>query len=199
MTPRLETERLVLRSFAPGDVESFAGFYASEASRFVGGPENGVATWRRIASYAGCWMLRGYGKFVVEEKASGRAVGIVGPWFPDGWPEPEIGWTILPEFEGRGYATEAAARAIAFAYDELGWTTAMSAIFPGNERSFRLAGRLGARYDGSAEIKPYGALEIYRHLPAAEFKAQLARLQSRTPDRASRGGDGPWHEQARAG
>jgi len=175
--PVLETERLVLRGFQPGDVETFAGFYASEASRFVGGPEDRVSTWRRISSYAGCWALRGYGKFVVEEKDNGRVVGIVGPWYPEGWPEPEIGWTILPEFEGRGYATEAAGRAIAFAYDELGWTTAMSAIFPGNARSSRLAERLGAKHDGSAEIRPYGTLEIWRHLPASQLGAHLARLQ----------------------
>lgn len=177
MTPRLETERLVLRAFAPGDVEQFTGFYASDASRFVGGPEDRIATWRRMASYAGCWMLRGYGKFIVEEKASGRAVGIVGPWYPEGWPEPEIGWTVLPEFEGRGYATEAARRAILFAYDELGWTTAMSAVFPGNTRSFRLAERLGAQHEGSEEIKPYGMLEIYRHLPPREFRARCKGTQ----------------------
>ena len=175
--PRLETERLVLRGFAPGDVERFAGFYASEAARFVGGPEERVATWRRIAGYAGCWMLRGYGKFVVEEKAGGAVVGIVGPWYPEGWPEPEIGWTLLPEFQGRGYAAEAATRALSYAYDELGWTTAISAIFPGNERSFRLAERLAARHDGAIEIKPYGMLEIYRHLSPADFRAHHARLQ----------------------
>jgi RimJ/RimL family protein N-acetyltransferase len=177
MTPTLETERLILRGFRPDDVDSFAGFYASEASRFVGGPEDRFNTWRRLASYAGCWSLRGYGKFVVEEKASGSAVGIVGPWYPEGWPEPEIGWTVLPAFEGRGYATEAAARAITFAYDELGWTTAMSAVFPGNERSFRLAERLGAKREGAAEVKPYGMLEIFRHLPAPQLRAHLARLQ----------------------
>ncbi len=121
-------------------------------------------------------MLRGYGKFVVEEKASGRTVGIVGPWYPEGWPEPEIGWTMLPEFQGRGYASEAATRAIAFAYDELGWTTAISAIFPGNDRSFRLADRLGARNEGSTEIKPYGDLEIYRHLAPREFRARFGSL-----------------------
>jgi RimJ/RimL family protein N-acetyltransferase len=176
MTPRLETERLAMRGFAPGDVESFAGFYASEASRFVGGPEDRVATWKRIAAYAGSWMLRGYGKFVVEEKASGRTVGIVGPNYPEGWPEPEIGWTVLPEFQGRGYAGEAAKRALAFAYDQLGWTTAMSAIFPGNERSFKLAERLGAQHEGAKEVKPYGLLEVYRHLPPAEFRANYARM-----------------------
>lgn len=177
MIPTLETPRLTLRGFAPGDVEAFAGFYASEASRFVGGPEDLVSTWKRIAAYAGCWSLRGYGKFVAVEKASGRPVGIFGPSFPGGWPEPEIGWTVLPEFEGRGYAAEAAMRTIVFAYDELGWSTAMSAIFPGNERSFRLAARLGARPDGSAEIEPLGTLDIWRHLPPAEFRKQIARTQ----------------------
>lgn len=176
MIPRLETGRLVLRPFAPGDVESFADFYASEASRFVGGPEDRVSTWRRLASYAGCWMLRGYGKFVVEDKSTGRPIGIVGPTYPEGWPEPEIGWTILPEFQGRGYAREAAQRAIAFAYGELGWATAISAIFPGNQQSFRLAERLGARHEGSAEIRPYGALEIYRHLPPREFRTRFGEL-----------------------
>ena len=165
-----------MRGFEPGDFEAFAGFYTSDASRFVGGPQDRVAAWRRVASYAGCWPLRGFGKFLVVDKASGRAAGIVGPWYPEGWPEPEIGWTILPEFQGRGYATEASARAIAFAYDELGWTTAMSAIFPGNEPSFRLAARLGAHREGTAEMKPYGMLEIWRHLPAAEFRAHLGRL-----------------------
>lgn len=176
MIPTLETSRLTMRGFRPGDVETFAAFYASEASRFVGGPEDGVATWKRIASYAGCWALRGYGKFVVDEKASGRTVGIVGPTYPEGWPEPEIGWTVLPEFEGRGYAAEAAARAISFAYDDLGWTTVMSAIFPGNERSCKLAGRLGARHEGAVEVKPYGMLDIWRHLPPADFRAHLGRL-----------------------
>ncbi|MGL4490352.1 MAG: GNAT family N-acetyltransferase [Rhizobiaceae bacterium] len=177
MTPVLETTRLVMRGFQPGDVEHFTGFYASDASHFVGGPEELYATWRRIAAYAGCWALRGYGKFVVEEKTNGSVIGIVGPSFPEGWPEPEIGYTILPEFEGQGYATEAVARALAYVYDDLGWTTAMSAIFVGNERSYRLAERLGAHREGSAEVKPYGVLEIYRHLPPAEFRAHVARLQ----------------------
>ncbi|MCR5857166.1 GNAT family N-acetyltransferase [Mesorhizobium sp. J428] len=178
MIPTLETPRLTLRGFTPGDVEAFAGFYASEASRFVGGPEDLVSTWKRIAAYAGCWSLRGYGKFVVVERMSGQTVGIVGPTFPEGWPEPEIGWTVLPEFEGRGYAAEAAIRAITFAYDELGWTTAMSAIFPGNNRSFRLAERLGASHEGAVEVKPHGMLEIWRHLPPADFRAHSARMPS---------------------
>jgi RimJ/RimL family protein N-acetyltransferase len=174
--PVLETERLILRGFQPGDFEPFADFYASEASHFVGGPQERPLAWRRVASYAGGWALCGFGKFLVQEKASGRAVGIVGPWYPDGWPEPEIGWTILPEFQRRGYAMEAALCSLNYAYDKLGWATAMSAIFPGNEPSIKMAERLGAKRDGSFEFKPYGMLELWRHLAPAEFRAHAGRL-----------------------
>lgn len=177
MIPTLETGRLVLRAMKAEDFEPFAAFYASEAARFVGGPEDRVATWRRMAAYAGSWTLRGYGKFVVEEKQTGRPVGMAGPWYPEDWPEPELSWTFLPEFQGRGYATEAAARSLAFAYDELGWTTAISAIAQGNDRSVRLAERLGARHEGATEVGSFGALEIWRHLPLADFRAYLARMQ----------------------
>lgn len=177
MTPTLETERLVLRAMKSEDFEPFAAFYASDAARFVGGPEDRVATWRRMATYAGSWTLRGYGKFVVEDKQTGRPAGMAGPWYPEDWPEPELSWTFLPEFQGRGYATEAAARSLAFAYDELGWTTAISAIAPGNARSVRLAERLGAHREGAAQVGSFGALEIYRHLPPDDFRAHLARLQ----------------------
>jgi RimJ/RimL family protein N-acetyltransferase len=177
MIPILETPRLILRAFDTSDFETFVPFYASEASRFVGGPDKRSATWRRMAGYAGCWQLRGYGKFVVEEKATKQAVGIVGPWFPEGWPEPEIGWTVLPEFQGRGYAFEASVRALMFAYDDLGWQTAMSAIFPDNHPSFRVAARLGAQREGSFELKPYGMLEVYRHLSPSEFHSHLGTLQ----------------------
>lgn len=177
MIPTLETERLVLRAMKAEDFEPFAAFYATEAARFVGGPEDRIATWRRMAAYAGSWTLRGYGKFVVEEKQTARPAGMAGPWFPEDWPEPELSWTFLPEFQGRGYATEAAARSLAFAYDELGWTTAISAIAPGNHRSIRLAERLGAHREGSTEVDSVGALDIYRHLPPSDFRAHLARMQ----------------------
>src|SRR5690242_10446206 len=59
---------------------------------------------RNSAIMAGHWVLLGFGMFVVEEKASGKFVGRVGPFFPPGWAGFEVGWGIAKEFRGKGYA-----------------------------------------------------------------------------------------------
>ena len=68
--PRLETERLVLRGPAMGDVKPWLDFVNSRRAEFVGGPDLGIAKgWRGFAHVAGMWMLRGYGSFVFASKS----------------------------------------------------------------------------------------------------------------------------------
>ncbi len=167
--PVLETERLILRAFEQRDFKPFAAFYATEASQFVGGPMDEALAWRKLSGYAGSWILRGFGKFALEEKQSGKFVGLVGPWFPEGWPEPEISWTVVQDFQGKGFAKEAATRALRFVYEELGWETACSCIDADNTPSIRLAESLGADCEGETEIRPFGPALLYRHKSPAEF------------------------------
>lgn len=161
--PTLETERLFLRAFREEDFESEADFFASERSRFVGGPLPRHQVWRAVAGMIGHWHLRGFGFWALEEKATGRYLGRVGLWAPDGWPEPEIGWSLQEHAEGRGIAREAAEVARAYAYDSLGWTTAISLIVVGNDRSEALAQRLGAHLEGPFLHPVHGAMNVWRH------------------------------------
>ena len=78
--PTLHTERLTLRPLALSDFETLAAFYESDRSRYVGGPKRPDETWRTLASEIGHWTLRGYGRFGVDETATGKFVGMVGPW-----------------------------------------------------------------------------------------------------------------------
>jgi RimJ/RimL family protein N-acetyltransferase len=161
--PVLETERLRLWEWREEDFPAFADFWADETrARFVGGTCTREDAWRRMATYAGHWMLRGYGEWAIEEKASRCFAGYCGPWNPEGWPEREISWGLVKAFHGRGYATEAARRARDFAYRELGWPTAVSYIAAENIPSQRVAGRLGASFERSIELRgsPVG---VYRH------------------------------------
>ncbi|MDR0810444.1 MAG: GNAT family N-acetyltransferase [Gemmobacter sp.] len=163
-TPVLETERLILRAPVTEDFEPFAACMASDRAVPLGGPLSRVLAWRSFGHLTGHWIHRGYGMFVLVERASGAAIGMSGPWFPEGWPEPEIGWTIwVAEAEGKGYAAEAALAARAYAYDALGWPTAISLIVPGNTRSEALARRMGCVWERSFVYEQYGECGIWRH------------------------------------
>lgn len=167
--PTLETERLILRAPSEADLEAEAEFFASDASRFVGGPLRRDETWRSIAMLLGHWALRGFGFWGVEEKDTATYVGRVGLWFPEGWPEPEIGWTLMNHATGKGFATEAALAARAYAYDVLGWKTAISLIDPDNHPSKAVAKRLGAKFDHHYEHPKFGTTEIWRHAAPSDL------------------------------
>jgi RimJ/RimL family protein N-acetyltransferase len=161
--PTLETDRLFLRALRDGDFEEEVRFFATARSETVGGPLARDQVWRAVAGMIGHWALRGFGFWALEEKSSGRYLGRVGLWAPDGWPEPELGWTLMAHAEGNGFAREAALAARAYAYDTLGWTTAISLIQVGNLRSEALARKLGATPDGEFLHPIVGALNIWRH------------------------------------
>ena len=44
--------------------------------------------------WLGDWHIRGYGYFTIETK-SGDIAGISGIWYPETWPEPEVGYVVL--------------------------------------------------------------------------------------------------------
>ena len=153
--PTLETERLILRPPAPEDFDAWAEFMAdAEAARFIGGQQPRSAAWRGFCSMAGAWAMFGFGMFSVVEKSTGRWVGRLGPWRPDGWPGTEVGWGIVREAWGKGYATEGAAASMDWAFDHLGWTDIIHCIDPENTASQRVAQRLGSAKLGPARMPP---------------------------------------------
>lgn len=164
-TPVLHTARLTLRAPQNRDWEPFAAFLTGDRAVFVGGPVTRERAWRAFGHFVGHWVLRGYGTFILTEKDSDLAIGMAGHWFPEDWPEQEIGWTVYSEaYQGKGYAFEAARAVRDHAFGALGWKTAVSYIDPANTRSIALAERLGARLDPTAATSALaeGAL-VYRH------------------------------------
>ncbi|MEM7498434.1 MAG: GNAT family N-acetyltransferase [Pseudomonadota bacterium] len=172
--PTIETERLVLRAPADADYAAWLAFNETARTEFVGGREAPNAVWRGLAAYLGHWALRGYGMWAVDLKETSEFCGNVGAWNPQGWPEPEIGWTLLAAAEGRGIAREAALAARAFAYGTLGWTTAISLIDPANTRSIALAERLGARREADFVHDEYGTMGVWRHPGPDEVAEEVA-------------------------
>ena len=151
--PTIETERLILRGQRPEDTEALmAAFADDDYSRFITREGRGLSreqAWRPIALVPGHWAVSGYGQWVVEERASGLPVGRLGPWHPAGWPDFEIGWSIFPGHQGKGYATEGSAAAFVWVHETLGRDHVIHLIDPENGASERVARALGAEKTGT--------------------------------------------------
>ncbi|MEM9098831.1 MAG: GNAT family N-acetyltransferase [Pseudomonadota bacterium] len=164
MAEMLETERLRLIPLGPEHVEPHVAYLSSERSHYVGGNKPRDDAWRTVAMLTGHWVLRGCGPWALIQKATSEMVGLVGPWYPEGWPEREMSWSVYAKVEGKGYAREAAIAAREHAYNVLGWDTAVSYIDPENTRSIALAERLGCQLDPKAAAPEKGApILVYRH------------------------------------
>jgi RimJ/RimL family protein N-acetyltransferase len=145
--PTLHTERLTLRPFEDSDLDAYAAIVTSEEVRLALHLPDAFSrsdAWRGMALWRGQWALRGTGHWAVVEIETGQLVGRAGLNRPElaGWPGIEVGWTIDPRHWGRGFATEAGARSIEYAFDEIGAAEVFSLILAENSRSAAVATRL---------------------------------------------------------
>jgi len=146
----------------PDDAEPLVEVISdAETMRYIGDGSTGdlAAAERTIGKWLTRWEESGIGQCVVERREDGRFVGRAGflVWDPGTWTpapegETEIGWTIVRSLWGNGYATEAA-----LALRD--WTDRrrlISLIQHGNERSVRVAEKLGERYERDVEVMGVG-------------------------------------------
>jgi RimJ/RimL family protein N-acetyltransferase len=176
--PTLETERLIMRPPRAEDFEPWAAFAADPAvTEFIGGPQSRAMAWRNICTIAGAWMINGFSMFSVIEKASGRWVGRLGPWRPEGWPGADVACALVRDVWNKGYAVEGMTAAIDWVFDTVGWTAIRYTPDPGNVRAKKLIARLGARSLGERRVLPEpfnSPVEIWS-LTREEWRARPGR------------------------
>jgi RimJ/RimL family protein N-acetyltransferase len=162
----LRTPRLVLRDWDEADLAAYFDLYSRwEVARWLGSQPRRALTdldqaraalgrWQAVAATltapSGLWAM-------VPE------TGIARPGGP-GWPvgtvlllplrdeagptdEVEVGWHLHPDYQGRGFATEAAAALLAAAA-KAGMSRVLALTDPGNRASQAVAGRLGMADEG---------------------------------------------------
>jgi RimJ/RimL family protein N-acetyltransferase len=154
--PTVETERLLLRGFRAEDVDGlFALAQDPLIAEYVtyGNAPLREACWRSIGLWIGHWVLRGFGMWAVEERASGTFIGRIGIWQPEGWPGVEVGWLLGRDWWGKGYATEAARASLDWGFANLDVPELVSLIQPSNVASIAVAERIGERYRGMVPFR----------------------------------------------
>jgi RimJ/RimL family protein N-acetyltransferase len=152
MSIALESERLRMTQVVEADWPLFHRLHtADEIMRYVSDPlpeaeirerfDMRLQPWTREAPHWLCLAIR--------EKDSGAAVGVTGlraEWTP--FQQAEVGFLLLREFQGRGYAGESLASLTAFAFGACGFHKLKAIVTAGNEPSCKVLERAGFRREG---------------------------------------------------
>ncbi|MCK2220597.1 GNAT family N-acetyltransferase [Actinomadura sp. ATCC 31491] len=153
----METERLILRRWRAEDREPFAAMNADpEVMEHFPAPltrEESDLLVDRIEQH---FDERGYSLWALEVIGTGEFVGFTGlsyqtfdaPFLP----AVEIGWRLARPAWGHGYATEAARRVVAFAFEEAGLDDLISMTAASNLRSQAVMRRLGMTRDPAEDF-----------------------------------------------
>ncbi|MEU3525851.1 GNAT family N-acetyltransferase [Streptomyces sp. NPDC038707] len=151
-TVTLETPRLVLRRWREEDVAPMAAIHADpEVMRWIrdGSVRDEQQTRDGIQAWEREWEAQGFGLFAVEIRSTGELAGFTGlsvPRFlPEVLPAVEVGWRLGRPHWGQGLATEAAAAAVRFGFEERGLERIVSIAQVGNDASERIMTKLGMR------------------------------------------------------
>jgi RimJ/RimL family protein N-acetyltransferase len=151
LAPTLETQRLVLR---PHHAEDFADCVAMwrdpQVVRYTIGSESSPErTWQRLLTYHGLWSLFGFGYWAVQRKSDGRYIGELGfadfhrQFSPSIDGMPEIGWALITQAHGQGFASEALQTVVAWGDRNIKNARTVCIIHRDNAASIRLARKLG--------------------------------------------------------
>jgi RimJ/RimL family protein N-acetyltransferase len=152
---------LLLRQFREDDFEAYLRIVSDpEVGRYLGGGDAPTReeAWRHMAMVAGIWTIRGYGPWAVALRTTDELVGRAGVWFPEGWPDIEVGWVFGREHWGSGFATEAGGEGLRQAFACLGVAHVTSLIHPENVASLRVAERLGGHVEKTEEFRGHEVL-----------------------------------------
>ena len=142
----IESERLLLRAFAPDDAAAMLAVYGDEeVMRYIPGgalPDE-RAVRAELGRHARELAERGFAFLAVVERESGRVVGDAGFGVFDPTGDLELGYTLARETWGRGYATEAGRACLQAAFRDLDPGRVVAVVDVRNEPSARVCEKLG--------------------------------------------------------
>jgi RimJ/RimL family protein N-acetyltransferase len=162
---RLETERLVIRSFEERDAEPWIAMVTDADFRRHLPPEpppSREAFEAMIERRRAMERERGHAMWAVDTKDQRAFVGQCGLWLVEGTgPEVELAYHFTPASWNLGYATEAARAVLAYAFGPVGLERVIAFVAPENVASCRVAEKAGMRFEGHATAYDIEGLRKY--------------------------------------
>jgi RimJ/RimL family protein N-acetyltransferase len=166
MSTRIETSRLVIRTFEPRDAEAWIAMVNDPAvNRFLPpGPEVTMETFQEVLERRHAMEHEiGYAMWAVDDKATGTFVGQCGirPVEEDAGPEIDLAYHYTRASWNKGYGTEAVIAVLAHGLGPVGLDRIMAVAVPENTGSWRVMEKAGMRYEGLVDYYGLEGLKKY--------------------------------------
>jgi [ribosomal protein S5]-alanine N-acetyltransferase len=153
----LETDRLELRWLTVDDDDFILRLLNEPAWKLHIG-DFGVRTLEDARRYLekgpiAMYERRGFGLYLVELKATGEPIGICGLIKREALEDVDLGYALLEEFRGKGYAHESAASVLELGRRTFGLARIAAISSKDNQSSAKLLAKLGFRFERPARLK----------------------------------------------
>ena len=165
----ITTPRTQLRSWEEADRDAFAAMHADpEVMQDYGGPISRSESDTKFDRYVAACRQHGFCRWAIENP-EGRFLGYAGI-MPSRLDHPigshiELGWRLMRQAWGHGYATEAARAALDDAFARIGFAEIVAYTAPDNSRSQAVMNRLLLRRDPSRDFTAdYAGIKAWRGL-----------------------------------
>jgi [ribosomal protein S5]-alanine N-acetyltransferase len=145
----LRTSRLVLTPLAYADLDDLVRMYLdTQTMATLGGTRTPDQTAQYLQTHLDHWDEHGFGFWAARDLATGQFAGRGGlrRLLVEGTPVIEVGYGFLPEYWGRGLATELARESVRVAFEELHMPTLACFTLPTNLASRRVMEKVGFQY-----------------------------------------------------
>ena len=144
-TARLTTEPLLTKHFD----EAYALHQAPAVMATLGGLRSEETTREFLAVNERLWAARGYGLWLIRDRDSGEFAGRAGLNDLDieGKAETELAYSLMPDFWGRGLATELAHAMVKIGFETLKLPALIALTLHTNAKSRRVMEKAGFRYE----------------------------------------------------
>lgn len=158
----LETEHCLIRETTVEDVEAFYRIYEEPSiTEFMDSlyddPQEERAYARDYIDKV--YSFYGFGIWTVLEKPEANSdlepevIGRAGICYKEGYDDPEVGFVIAADRQGRGYATEICDAILKYGHERLGFQRILAFVQPANKASMRVCDKLGMNRVGQASLQ----------------------------------------------
>ena len=162
----IESARLVLRHASLDDAPFMLELLNdTDFVRCIG--DRGVRTLEQARDYIrerliASYEANGFGLYVAARRDDGLPIGICGLVKRAGLDDVDVGYALMPEHRGHGYAAEGAAATLGFARDSLGLRRVIAIVRAENTASIRLLEKLSMTLEDTIRLQP-DAPELQRY------------------------------------